>query len=290
MQRLTYINARGQEIEFTNYAPYVFWKIKGLELPPVSVTSTQAVGQHGYTLDDILLESRLIQLTGHIHGRGEGGVELMYELRRKLTEVCNPLLGLGSLIYENNSGAYRIEAFCKSNPPNFKQLNLSTLDIAWECPNPFFKPKKPIVTQLAYIKSGIQFPLKAPNVWGALGYQITINNDGDAPAPLEFMIDGGAINPKIINETTGKFIQIERQLQTYDKMYINTDPENTTVEHITIDYETNEQVRTNAYGYLTPESELFSLALGKNLIRFASDDGNKRVKIGITYSTLYTGV
>jgi len=39
MQRLKYINPMGAEVEFNSAAPYVFWKVTGLSLPPVHMSA-----------------------------------------------------------------------------------------------------------------------------------------------------------------------------------------------------------------------------------------------------------
>ena len=288
MQRLKFINARGIEILFDNSPPNIFWKIQGLELPNVAVVSSQSSGQNGYTLHDLLLDERIIRLSCHVHGV-EGARE-MYEKRRELNYVCNPLLGLGTLIYTNDYGSWRIQAFCRSNVYSNKRRNIQTLEVSFECPEVFWLSEEPIQLGLAYVDGGLEFPLVTPNFFGTLGYRLNINNDGDAVAPLEFYIDGGALNPVITNTATGEFIKLSRQLKYYDKLYINTDPEKMEVSLVTIDPDTNEPVSTNAYGYLTDDSTLFKLRQGPNEIIFHSDDENKQVRIRIIFSKRYAGV
>lgn len=288
MQTLRFINNLGREIKFNNSAPYVFWLIEGAELPPVFVVNTKAAGQNGYTLHSMALEERTVKITAHIHGKD--GIRQMYRLRKELNAVCNPLLGPGRLIYENDNGSYEVKAFCKANTYSGKIHNLQTLTVSFECPSSFWQSVKPFEIKLAYVEGGLEFPIRTPGFFGKLGYKAVINNDGDVPAPLEFFIDGGAINPIIRNDTTGEFIKLTRQLQSYDKLYINTDPENYEVSHITINTETNEPQKMDAFGYITPDSSLFKLARGENVIKFTSDDENKKVKIVILYRKRYAGV
>ena len=74
-------------------------------MPPTFSISTQASVQHGYTPRELLLEQRTVRLSAHING--VDGVRRMYELRKSLNEICNPLLGAGALIYENSNGIWQ---------------------------------------------------------------------------------------------------------------------------------------------------------------------------------------
>lgn len=290
MQKLTFVNSRGIEITFDNYPPYIFWTIQGLEIPPVAVIGSQSSGQNGYTLHDLLLDERTVRLACHVDG--VEGAKLMFEKRRELNYICNPVLGLGKLIYTNNYGSWQTPAFCNANTYANKwgKSRGQTLNLSFECPSSFWFSAEPIQVGLAYVEGGLEFPLITPGFFGTLGYRVNINNDGDTNTPLEFYIDGGSLNPIITNKTTGEFIKLSKQLQYYDSLYINTDPENMTVSLITIDPETNEEVKTNAYGYLTDDSTLFMLIPGPNELIFHSDDENKKVRIRIVFSKRYVGV
>ena len=289
MQRLKFINSRGAEAVFDDSGPYIFWKIDGLSLPEVLPIPTRAAGQDGYTLQELRLESRTVTLTGHIIGVGSR-IYSLYEERKRLNSVCNPLLGPGRLVYSNDYGEWRIPAFCSAMPYEEKIRHAQTLNVEFECPSPFWLSATQSVVSLAYVYGGMSFPIRTPNRFGTLGYRAIISNDSDAETPLEFLIDGGSLNPVITNTTTGRFIKLNKQLFAGDQLYINTDPEKLEVSHITTDPETNQRVKSKAYGYLTHDSELFSLIPGENRLTFKSDDENKKVKITITFYKRYVGV
>ena len=121
----------GHEIEFHNYPPYIFWEIRGLDIPELTEIPTQASGQHGYTLHNILVDGRTVRLSCHIHG--PDGIPQMYEMRRKLNAVLNPLLGVGELVYTNDYGSWRIHAYTSANPYARKRRNIQTLDVSFRC-------------------------------------------------------------------------------------------------------------------------------------------------------------
>lgn len=288
MQRLTYINSKGKEVTFDNYPPYIFWVIQGVSNPATTAVFTQSIGQHGYSLHDTLFDYRTVRLSCHVHGKD--GVRQMYEKRKELNHVCNPVLGVGKLVYTNDYGSWQISAFNRSIEYGTKIREIQTLDVVFECPNPFWQSAVPTQVRLAYVDGGLKFPVTTPNFFGTFGYRAIIDNDSDANTPLEFYIDGGSLNPIIKNETTGEFIKLSRHLNYWDKLYINTDPELMTVSLVTIDPETNEPIKSNAYGYLTDDSVLFKLVPGRNIITFKSEDENRKVRIRILFHKLYSGV
>ncbi len=290
MQQLKFINSRGAEVDFDLGAPYIFWKVEGLEFPGVETVASQAAGQNGYTLHEILLEPRTVRIFGHVHGRGNDGVKAMYEARKKLNAVCNPLFGVGKLVYQNDFGTWWIPAFCGSEAYTVKIKEISTIVMNFECPSPFWLSDEATEIALAYVEGGLEFPLKTPGFFGSLGYRAVIDNDGDADIPLEITLGGGSVNPTITNKTTGEYICVERELLKDDKLYINTDPEKLEVSLIRVDPETNQEVKTNAYGHLSVGSSLLRIPAGVNDLIFHTDDENKRVKIRIRYYKRYVGV
>ena len=288
MQQLKFINARSAEFIFDLTAPYIFWKIDGLSVSPVTPIRTQAAGQHGYTLQDVLLENRTVRLTGHIHGKYLGIPE-MYGLRKQLNSVCNPVLGMGRLTYKNDYGEWQIPAFVSALPYADKIQNIQTLSISFECPSPFWLTTAQSFVSLAFIYGGLKFPLKTPGKLGTMGYRASIDNDSDVDTPVELLMDGGSLNPVILNKTTGEFIKLAKQMEPSDQLYINTDPEKLEVSLITTD-EHNQRVKSNAYGYITTDSTLFSLIPGSNELTFTSDDENRAVRIRISFYKRYVGV
>jgi len=294
MQRLTFINSRGQEVIFTNTDPYIFWRISGIELPAVQANFTQATGQHGYSLTGLLLESRIVTLTGHVHGKnhknGTNETALMYAQRRRLNAVCSPALGPGTLIYENSHGKWTAQAFCKDETYTNKLKNIQTLSISFECPLPFWLDSEQSQVMLAYVGGGLQFPLVTPAEFGMLGYRALADNSSDGPVPIEMYVTGGSENPKITNVTTGEFIHIERRVEEWEQIYINTDPEHMEVTLMSKHPVTGEDTRELAYGYLSNTSNLFSLVPGVNELTFDSDDENKTIRIRIYYHKRFAGV
>ena len=230
----------------------------------------------------------MVRLSCHIHGTGGRGH--MYELRRRLNNVLSPMLGPGRLVYENSFGAFSIPAFCARSSYSGRIRDVQTLDVSFECPQPFWEAAEVSVISLAYVEGGLEFPLETPTLFGTLGYRDFVQNDGDVSAPVAITMDGGAINPVIENVTTGEFIRFTQHVPIHDKIYINTDPERLSVSLLSLNPATNEYEGANAFGFLTDDSTLWRLVPGVNIITFRSDDENKMIRIRIEFSRRFAGV
>ena len=93
-------------------------------------------------------------------------------------------------------------------------------------------------------------------------------------------MSGSAINPCIINKTTGEFIKINRVLGKSDVLSINTEFGK---KEILLNGE-------NIYADMSMDSTLFELEQGKNIISYETDSGAKDAKIEISYKNKYIGI
>ena len=292
MQRFTYIPANADEeaIIFTSYAPHVFWKVDGIGGEDIELVTTQSINQHGYTVQYITMEDREITLYVHIDGKSS-----YYEMFKKRLDMLRRLAagaGIGTLIYENDYREYYIDAYCTKveYDEKYKLPAIQTFKVTFTAPSPYFRDKEATTSKLSYIKGGLYFPIIAPTTFAISGYYKTINNDGHMACPVEIWIQGGAENPVLTNMTTGEFIKVALPMQTYEKLYINTDPENAGVYIVQRDPVTNEYIKEKNFEYLTLESSLWKLRPGKNIINFTSDDeDNKKVVVKIQYRKGYNG-
>jgi hypothetical protein len=166
-----------------------------------------------------------------------------------------------------------------------KTQNFQTLDVMFECPNPFFRLEENLITRLAYSNGTMTWPLITPSFLGLNTYQVTIDNDGDAPSPVEIYLDGGAIEPKITNKATGEFIKVEQFVSADERLYINTTPGRQEVSIIASD-----GTKTNAYSYLSDDSDLFRLSIGLNTITYITTDLSHNARLFFYYNKYFAGV
>ena len=109
-------------------------------------------------------------------------------------------------------------------------------------------------------------------------------NSGHTEAPLEIYFHGPAVNPKIMNLSTGEFIRIKRELTSDDILYINTAFGQKKVEII------RGGVSTDAFDYIDLQSVFFSLQVGDNMLEYTSENGLDPQSVEVRYKNRYIGV
>lgn len=113
-----------------------------------------------------------------------------------------------------------------------------------------------------------------------------IYNDGHAAAPLWITFKGPAKYPVVRNLTTGKEIQILKEMAAGETLNIMTDMNST---RLFIEDGTGKQ--TNAYPYLTRHSTLeFFLELGDNLFHYETADDKQINEVNIRYKRYFMGI
>lgn len=117
MRRLTFTNSRGESIEFFN-SPYSIDRIDGLSVPPVLLQEQKAPYQHGTTYIDSIFDKRQIIIEGSLSLAKRDLAEIA-TARAAMQHILNPLLGVGSITFQNDSftryASASIDAFTLPN-------------------------------------------------------------------------------------------------------------------------------------------------------------------------------
>jgi hypothetical protein len=111
-----------------------------------------------------------------------------------------------------------------------------------------------------------------------------ITNNGDVPEPFIATLYGPAINPTLINETTGEYIHLVYTLNIGESLVINTAFGNKT---IVLNAGGNS---TNGLQYLDPLSTFFQLQVGDNLMNLHDDSGSSQLRCDVGKIDRYVGV
>lgn len=159
----------------------------------------------------------------------------------------------------------------------------STVTLSILCPDPYFKATEVISINAALVTSMFHLPCSFPCVLGVESStgSLTFDNYGDAPADMvaELIAYANITNPRIINDTNGKSIQINGMMSVGDKLTISTVRRRKTAQ-------------INGIRCLIDPSSQFSdfLAVGTNNLRYTSDEGSSDIAANIQCTALYLGV
>ena len=283
MEKITFINSKGESVELGNDGPFILTKIEGTGAVNVDIQTQKSPFQDGEIYIDNRLEPRSLSIEIMVLAEDK---EEMTKNRRKLLQVFNPKLGPGKLIYEFGNNRKEIEAISELAPVfpdagDFKDTMQPGL-IQLYCPNPFWLDSFEISEEITTWIGGISFPLRLPTTFAIAGSRIiNVVNNGDVETPIKIEIFGPATNPKITLRETGEFIRIKDTLTADDIVTITTEFGNKRVEK-------NGQ---NAFHILDlPDSTFFSLQVGDNVIKFTTEDVSNNANTKISYRNRYLGV
>ncbi|MFU1797460.1 distal tail protein Dit [Paenibacillus azoreducens] len=284
MQKVTYVNPRGESVVFGNSGVFILQKIEGTGNVPSEIKSTKSPYQDGSTFVDLQLSDRPIPIEGFINAKSQ---QELYERRRELTRILNNKLGPGKLIYTNSSRSYVIDAIAEEGPvfgERYVFANLFTVNFIAN--DPYWRDESQIVKGLKFEDGGLTFPLRLATKFASASYRGNFYNSGDVDTPVEIWYTGPATNPVVENETTAEYIKVNYELKEGDTLIINTAFGNKRVEVINKD-----GTRSNVFHWIDLGSTFFQLVPGQNVLKYGSDKDSDQQAATVTiyYNNLYQG-
>lgn len=269
---------------------YKLLGIEGIESADYEINVVSNSQYDGGILNNKRIASRTINISAEYTGKGDFVLQ-----RERLINFFNPI-NSGSLIinfgeiYDENAKQidYEVENF-KINQGNiYDKLSFSATLI---CPDPYFKDVNETKKVIAVWNGGLNFKFKLPTSFKIKsiekdgGFQCPIDIKGQVESPLEIEFEGPAEKPCITNVTTGEFIRINRSLTKDETLYINTAYGNKVVKI------RDGNGERNAFNYIDLSSVFFSLAPGKNIVKYSSaNDKITEQNISIKFKNRYLGL
>lgn len=281
--KLLYINENQKSIEIKYAFPYFFQGITGEDGLKNEILSFDSYNQDGYTVSNMKLSPRSIDITGILKGNNSKEIE---EHRKELLMIFNPKLK-GTLVYEKENEIKIIDCLIEEGPKfsNRKTNSQQNFILSLVCPNPYWKDEYDIGELISTWIGGWKFKFKLPFKFKTKGEtKKNILNEGHVETPVEVIFKGPALNPCIINNRTGEYIKVIRELTSDDTLYITTKYGNKKVE-----IESN-GVRRNAFNYIDLDSTFFQLKVGDNMIEYTTDNNLEPQSVEIKYRNMYLGV
>ena len=284
MEKITFINARGEEIRFYS-APYRLKTVEGLGDVEAEIQFERSPFQDGDTFVDALLQPRFIDLQFTIYANDYNALK---QERIRLARVTNPKLGLGLIKYESGDLVRVIGAIAESVPvyPVGRQNRAESRQVAslsFKCPNPYWLTEgiegEPTFEPL------FQFPFEGTFEMGISRDERVITNEGDSPIPFQVEFYGPAVNPIVTNETTGEFIKVNQTLLEGEYMRIDTTKGKKSVVFIEPD-----GTQRNVYNWIDLESTLLQLVEGENYLTYNADNDIQGAIVNFYFQQHYNSV
>lgn len=288
---LSFVNSKGLELNLGDSKPLVFLNASGMDTMKVQAQFTKAPYQVGKTFLYNDVNERTITINAALISDSE---EEQEQFRRSILNVLNPLLDIGMTIKGVSSSKYadvQVIDTPKFKVEDYRKFN-SILEFSFSVtvPEGFLSDLQETYVGLTQVIPLLEFPFEV-NYGGYFEVgtlnkgAVTFVNDGDAPTPFVLEIRGNVKNPKLINKTTGEFIEVKVPLLHGEKLFVNTSFSNKEVI-----LERNDGTRENAFHYINLDSVFFQLDIGENAIEFDAEAGNDTANVMIYYKKKWSGV
>lgn len=290
-EKLTYINSRGETLEFGITSVYhcnVSKDVTGIAGIDNTIYKTNSMGQHGDTYISQRYEARDITIVGNINTTDKDRV---LELRRKAERILNAELN-AKLIYTYKDFVRVID--CKvDGKPVFKSNKVFTqFTIPITCCNPFWREEAEAKKDIAAWVSSWEFDFEIPEEGIELGYRepsiiVNVYNEGDVRSGMrvEFRAIGTVVNPVLLNVNTQKYIKlIDTTMVAGDIITINTEYGSKSVT-LTRDGEVIDYFR-----HIDVDSTFMQLETDDNVFRYDAESGVTALEATIYHSNKYLGV
>jgi len=287
IEKLTYVNERGESVTFSHASIYHTNEVNGLSDVRNAIYSINSMGQDGDTYLGNRIESREIEIVGSIRERNK---DRMREYRRKLTHIMNPQYS-AKLIYEYGDFKRYIDCEVDNAPVFSRKAIFQDFTIQLLCLNPFWREENEIREDIATWVGGLSFPVQIPSTGWEIGYRqpsliVNVYNGGDVKAGIriDFRAIGEVTNPSLLNVDTQEFIKLNLTMEAGDILTVSTGYGEKSVilkrGGQTID----------AFRYLDVDSSYLQLEVGDNLFRYSADNNLENLEVSIYHNNFYLGV
>lgn len=259
----------------------MFSKIKGLNPPTGTVSTSSYAGMNGSYLNNAFIEKRNVVIPFEMRG-------FDVELRRhELYRVVKPSRYIKIYYSTKNISVYAEGIVETCEMENFEKLTSGQISIL--CPDIYWYSTEtpdcgifPCQRCFHFVcpDNDEPFPIGIYNTQDMM----TINNSGDEVGFTLEISGGPAKNPTIYNALTDEYMQIAGDIQKGDVITITTKTGNKTV------LLEREGVVTNIINRLVSGSTWLNLKAGENKFYVRASDGLNNLKVCLIHRNAYLGV
>lgn len=251
-------------------------------------STSSGIGQHGDYYTGTSLQSRTVPVVGYI----SAPFNKLKDIKRRLIKIINPthefkIINNGYMIKGYPTSTLK---FSHEQTESYGGLHKFLID--FYCPNPFWSNENDTKASISYWKGNFKFPLTMGKEKGSvMGYKspsliVNVQNNGDVETGMriEFKALGLLNNPSLFNINTREYIKINKEMQSGEKIIIDTNYGQKRIKSIFND------VSTDILNKLDLTSTFLQLATGDNLFRYDADKNLNNLQVNIYYNEKYLGV
>lgn len=285
-----YQNSAGESIIFSPSSDFFPTLIEGITSNEVDITTTQHIYQIGTDISNITVGGRSITIEGFIKDK------FSYN-RNKMLELISPN-DRGQLICKLPNGEkYFLDVTPSQTPvietPIFtKWSKFQFFQFSLFAPFPYWRNKRKVESFLNGYRPMLAFP-RVINPNGTKPFKrstlergvfITIDNDSGQDLGLQFHLKAKTevVNPKIIQVSTGYFLELNYTMQPSELIVINTDY-------------MRKSIKSSINGNIMKNMDLIKsrflmLEKGRNIFKFESQTNTQGVDVICYHDDIKVGI
>jgi len=236
-----------------------------LDLPDIKSGDQGRLRRHGLHAGDDFLGGRAVTVEFEVYGEDDAAFEAAMESLLDATVPAGPEIGLAFQLPGVADGTkalvYARPRKRSVNMDTSYLYKLPTVTVEFFAVDPriYSSQESSSAVAVATTSGGLEFDASPDLTFGTTGEGGTFNaeNAGHFPAGITFRIDGPCSNPRIVNQTLDKTIEIDMTLAAGEYILVDT-ADRTVLLGGT----------ASRYSTLTADSEWFDLGSGDNDIKF----------------------
>lgn len=267
----------GSSIIFGNNSDYILRNFTGTGSTLVNQQTQKAPFQIGKSYLNANVNPRVVTIDVRFKDNSLTEINtLKNDLSKKL--VAEPISEIGAadlgILRYHREGHDTLELpAVPIDSPQFTQVtrrgNVYDADIEFFCPNPYWREISDTSVQFQSA-GGLTFPLEFAIEIESYDLQTEVDNQGDVSTPFSLRVFGEIDTFRIINNTTGKELEIIGLINSGDFIEVNTEFGNKSVI-----YEDSGGTRISVFDRVTIEqSDFWQLQKGINDITFETNENN----------------
>lgn len=282
MYELKVENSYGDILNLSTDPRYTLYNITGLTPPQATINSSVNTTQDGSEINSARVEVRNIVLYMTLEGDIERNRINLYKYFTPKKKV--------TLYYKNDTRDVYIEGMVELIECDlFTNKQIAQVSII--CGKPYFKSLDTLITSFSNVTSYFEFPFSVSSngmeisaITTDIQKSIIYTGDIDTGVVITLFATGTVVNPVIYDVSRNTQFKLNMTLNNADTVIINTSVGEKSVQLL------RAGVYSNALGYMTPDSEWFTLEAGDNIYAYKCDSGDANLQITFTTTLLYGGV
>lgn len=271
-----YVNENGDSITFLYDNGYLINAPVGIDTLEINLSQAQGINQVGATIQSRNVQPRPVTISGILVG------DMQSVNKERLLSVVRP--DLGGKLYADD---YYLSVYPTATPTIESSSEFAAFQLSVLAAYPYWCKDDSASAVLSGVQKMFKFPwnVSRPYRFGQLMETQFINvpNRGQIPVPFTatFTASGNVSNPKITNATTLKFLQVNKNMVSGERLVVEITHDRTYV---------TSSVDGDCRGALSLSSNLYRLDVGDNVLKPEASAGLSNMQVSIAFAQEIVGI